>query len=73
VAARFGPSLAIAREAGCVTAEEWAAGRSALARLCSLILMGDFTSAYAGIARGVDPTPVVAIDRLKATLAEAGR
>jgi glucose/mannose-6-phosphate isomerase len=68
VAARFGPSLELAREAGAVTAEEWAAGRSALARLFSLILMGDFTSVYAGLLRGVDPTPVAAIDRLKAAL-----
>jgi glucose/mannose-6-phosphate isomerase len=73
VATRFAPSLDIAREAGCVTAEEWAAGRSALARLCSLIMMGDFTTTNAGIARGADPTPVHAIDRLKAALAESGR
>jgi glucose/mannose-6-phosphate isomerase len=68
VAARFAPSLGLAREAGAVTAEEWAAGRSSLARLFSLILMGDFTSTYAGLLRGVDPTPVAAIDRLKAAL-----
>jgi glucose/mannose-6-phosphate isomerase len=73
VAARFPLSLEIARAAGCVTAEEWAAGRSALARLCSLILMGDFTTTYAALARGIDPTPIGAIDRLKAALAEMGR
>jgi glucose/mannose-6-phosphate isomerase len=73
VAARFPLSLEIARAAGCVTAEEWAAGRSALARLCSLILMGDFTTTYAALARGIDPTPIGAIDRLKAALAESGR
>jgi glucose/mannose-6-phosphate isomerase len=73
VAARFPLSLEIAREAGCVTAEEWAAGRSALARLCSLILMGDFTTTYAALVHGVDPTPIGAIDRLKAALAESGR
>jgi glucose/mannose-6-phosphate isomerase len=73
VAARFSLSLQLAREAGAVTAEEWAAGRSGLARLFSLILMGDFVSVYAGLLRGVDPTPVRAIDRLKAALQEAGR
>jgi glucose/mannose-6-phosphate isomerase len=73
VAARFALSLEIARGAGAATAEEWAAGRSAVARLFSLILMGDFTSTYLGLLRGVDPTPVTAIDRLKAALQEAGR
>ena len=73
VAARFALSLELARESGAATAEEWAAGRSALARLCSLILMGDFTSTYAGLLRGADPTPVAAIDRLKAPLHEVAR
>jgi glucose/mannose-6-phosphate isomerase len=72
VAARFGLSLHLAREAGAATAEEWAAGRSNLARMFSLILMGDFTSAYVGLLRGVDPTPVHAIDRLKAALHVVG-
>ena len=73
VAARFGPSLGFAREAGAVTAEEWAAGRSGIARLFSLILMGDFASTYAGLLRGVDPSPVTAIDRLKAATQETAR
>ena len=73
MAARFSLSLQLAREAGAVTAEEWAAGRSGLARLFSLILMGDFVSVYTGLLRGVDPTPVTAIERLKAALQEAGR
>jgi glucose/mannose-6-phosphate isomerase len=73
VAARFPISLDIAREAGAVTAEEWAAGHSALIRLFSLILMGDFTSTYLGLLRGADPSPISAIERLKAALAEAGR
>jgi len=64
VAARFPLSLDIAREAGAVTETVWGAGRSALARLFSLILMGDFTSTYAGLLRGLDPSPVPAIDRL---------
>jgi glucose/mannose-6-phosphate isomerase len=72
VAARFPISLDIARDAGAVTAEEWAAGRSALARLFSLILMGDFTSTYLGLLRGADPSPIAAIERLKAALAQAG-
>jgi len=56
-----------------VTETVWGAGRSALARLFSLILMGDFTSTYAGLLRGLDPSPVPAIDRLKAALLEVPR
>ncbi|MEO8293035.1 MAG: bifunctional phosphoglucose/phosphomannose isomerase [Actinomycetota bacterium] len=73
VSARFPLSLDIAREAGAVTAEEWAAGRTALTRLFSLILMGDFTSTYLGVLRGADPSPIAAIVRLKAALAQADR
>jgi hypothetical protein len=35
----------------------------------SLLAMGDFTSVYSGLLRGVDPTPIEAIVRLKAALA----
>jgi glucose/mannose-6-phosphate isomerase len=51
--------------------EVWAAGRSALAKLFSLVIVGDFASAYLGLARGEDPSPIEAIARLKAALAEA--
>ncbi|MBI3647683.1 MAG: hypothetical protein HY240_02840 [Actinobacteria bacterium] len=73
VAVRFAPSVAIAEEAGAAVEEVWAAGRSGLARLFSLVIMGDFVSAYHGLARGWDPTPIASIDRLKAAVAEAGR
>jgi glucose/mannose-6-phosphate isomerase len=65
---RFPLSLDIARAAGAEAVEVRASGRSALARLCSLIILGDFSSTYAGLARGVDPSPVDAIVRLKAAL-----
>jgi glucose/mannose-6-phosphate isomerase len=66
LAARFETSYQIVRDAG-VTAEEIRVpGRSPLARLMSLIIVGDFTSAYVGLRRGVDPSPVDVIDRLKA-------
>jgi len=68
IAARFPLSLAIAADAGAGTHEVWATGRSTLARLLSLIALGDFTSAYVAIRRGVDPTPVDVITRLKAAL-----
>ena len=69
IAARFPLSLEVAADAGADTHEVWATGRSALARLMSLIAMGDFVSAYVGIRKGIDPTPVDVIQRLKAALA----
>lgn len=50
--------------------EVWAEGRSALGRLLSLVYVGDFTSCYLAYAYGQDPTPVGAIDWLKAELAK---
>lgn len=70
VAARWELSTRIVEDAGARTLEVWAHGRSALARLFSLVVVGDFASTYLGIARGVDPTPVDAIARLKAALAQ---
>lgn len=71
VAVRFPISLEIVREAGAVTDEVWGAGRTSMARLLSLVLMGDYSTVYHALAHGVDPTPIVAIDRLKAALAGA--
>ena len=68
IAARFPLSLQIAADAGADAHEVWATGRSSLARLMSLIALGDFTSAYVAIRKGVDPTPVDVIQRLKAAL-----
>jgi glucose/mannose-6-phosphate isomerase len=45
-----------------------ARGVGRLARLLSLILLGDVTSVYLAYLRGVDPTPVRAIDTLKAQM-----
>jgi glucose/mannose-6-phosphate isomerase len=61
--------MRIAAEAGATTTEVRATGRSALARLFSLISFGDFVSVYVAIRRGIDPTPVDVITRLKAALA----
>ncbi len=67
---RFAPSMRIAEEAGAVVEEVWAAGRSPLARLLSLVAMGDFTSVFHGLAHGIDPSPIAAITRLKEALGE---
>ncbi len=71
LAARFSLSYEIARDAGVAIEEVHGTGRSTLTRLMALILAGDFASVYVGIRRGIDPTPVAAIDRLKAALAGA--
>ena len=66
---RFPLSYDIARSAGAEVEEVHARGTSSLARLMSLIIVGDLTSVYLAIAHGVDPTPVPVIERLKAALA----
>jgi glucose/mannose-6-phosphate isomerase len=71
VAARFPLSLDIARSSGVDVEEVWATGHSALASLLELVLVGDLASTYAAIARGIDPTPIEAIARLKRSLAGA--
>lgn len=45
--------------------ELFSEGKSALARILSLIIYGDYLSVYLALLRGVDPTPVEAIGRLK--------
>jgi glucose/mannose-6-phosphate isomerase len=44
-------------------------GTSATERLLSLVLLGDLVSLYLAVLRGVDPTPVPMIERLKSALA----
>jgi glucose/mannose-6-phosphate isomerase len=68
-AARFRPSLEIAADAGAQTTEIWARGDSALSRFLSLVAIGDHASTYLAALRGVDPTPIEAIVRLKQALA----
>ncbi|OGC21930.1 bifunctional phosphoglucose/phosphomannose isomerase [candidate division WOR-1 bacterium RIFOXYB2_FULL_42_35] len=46
----------------------WSKGKSRLARILSLIYLGDFVSVYLAILQGIDPTPVEAITRLKKEL-----
>lgn len=47
-----------------------AQGDSRLARIYSLIYVGDYASVYLALLYGIDPTPVRLIDRLKQRLAE---
>jgi glucose/mannose-6-phosphate isomerase len=66
--ARYAFTAEVARAAGSIVEEVWATGDGRLARLLSLASIGDFASTYLAVLRGVDPTPVDAITRLKETL-----
>ena len=71
IARRFALSIQIATGAGAGAEEVRSRGRSSLSQLLTLIMMGDFTATYLGLARGVDPTPVEVITRLKEALAKS--
>jgi glucose/mannose-6-phosphate isomerase len=48
--------------------EVWSEGDTRLSRMLSLSYLGDYVSVYLAIANEVDPTPVLAIDKLKKEL-----
>jgi glucose/mannose-6-phosphate isomerase len=52
--------------------ELWSQGESALARMLSTVCVGDFTSVYLAVLRGVDPTPVENINLLKEKTKQVG-
>jgi len=52
--------------------EVWSQGKSTLARMLSTICIGDFTSVYLAVLRGVDPTPVKNIALLKEKTKQSG-
>ena len=43
-------------------------GETRIERVVSLVLLGDLVSLYLAVLRGVDPTPVEVIERLKGAL-----
>ena len=55
--------------AAVLTAE--AEGETRTARLLELVLLGDLLSMHLAARRGVDPTPIEAIDALKAKLGKS--
>jgi glucose/mannose-6-phosphate isomerase len=69
--ARFRLSEEIAVESGALVREVIARGDTPLQQLMWLVMLGDFTSAYVGLRRGIDPSPVDTIMRLKAALVQA--
>jgi glucose/mannose-6-phosphate isomerase len=62
---RMGITKEIVSEYANETLEVYSEGLSLLARMFSLIHLGDWTSYYLAILNGVDPTPVRVIDYLK--------
>lgn len=60
------------REGSLKLFEVWSRGHSTLAKMASLISVGDFTSVYLAVLRGVDPTPVKTISLLKEKLKQSG-
>ncbi len=70
IARRYEVTRGIIEDAGAASREAWSSGESRLARLISLVVLGDFVSYYLALLGDVDPTPVRPIDRLKGALAE---
>jgi glucose/mannose-6-phosphate isomerase len=52
--------------------EVWTQGQSALAKMLSTSLVGDFTSIYLALLRNVDPTPVNTVEIMKQKIEENG-
>ena len=57
-------------EARAPVREVWARGEGRLARLLSLVLVGDWTSYYLAVLRGVDPWAVETLETFKRRMAE---
>ena len=57
---------------GFQVSEVWSEGDSLLARLFSLICLGDFVSFYLAVLKGIDPTPVERIEYLKRQMNNLG-
>ncbi len=70
VTKRIEATLAAMRDSVAGVHEAWGTGDSALTRLMSTAILGDFTSVYLALLRAVDPTPVAVIERLKKQLAD---
>ncbi|MBS1881258.1 MAG: bifunctional phosphoglucose/phosphomannose isomerase, partial [Actinobacteria bacterium] len=68
VGERFGLTAEIVAAAGAPALRVETAGETATARLLWATMLGDLVSLELAGRRGVDPLPVVAIERLKAAL-----
>ncbi|TDB97774.1 SIS domain-containing protein [Actinomadura sp. 7K534] len=63
-------STAMARDRGVAVTEIRAEGEHPLERIATLIALADYVTVYLAIALGVDPTPVPAIQELKARISQ---
>jgi glucose/mannose-6-phosphate isomerase len=70
VAKRREVSVELARTRGVPVTEVMAEGDHPLERIATLLAIADYVTVYLAIALGVDPTPVSAIQELKARIAE---
>ncbi|HUR74915.1 MAG TPA: SIS domain-containing protein [Sporichthya sp.] len=68
--ARIAQSQQAAQDAGVPVVALRGSGPDVLARLAGLIAVVDFATVYLALMNGTDPTPVTAIEELKARLAE---
>jgi glucose/mannose-6-phosphate isomerase len=67
---RFDLTKALITGKAGVVHEIWSEGRSLLARMLSVVYLGDFTSLYLAYLNNIDPTPVEVIDYLKKNLSK---
>ena len=65
---RFELTKEIVKVKAGVVHEVWSEGNSVLARIFSVIYLGDFVSLYLAYLNGIDPTPVPVIETLKQNL-----
>ena len=72
IKSRIETTKQILKEAGLKMFDIQAQGKSALAKMLSTVIVGDFTSIYLAVQHGVDPTPVKTINYLKDKLKENG-
>jgi len=70
VARRREVSVELARTRGIRLTELVAEGTHPLERIATLIALADYTTVYLAIALGIDPTPVAAIQDLKARISD---
>jgi glucose/mannose-6-phosphate isomerase len=69
VRARIGLTRELIEPAAAVVERVETVGETRIARLVSLVLLGDLTSLYLAVLRGIDPAAIASLERLKEMLA----
>jgi glucose/mannose-6-phosphate isomerase len=72
IRARIGITEELMRKKSLKIYEINSIGKSKIAKMSSVMCIGDFASVYLAIMRGIDPTPVKSIGSLKKKLKESG-